>query len=390
MHVGHVRLFQEAKKLGDELIVILNNDNWLKAKKGYIFMPQEERREIINAFAMVDKVVLTSHPVHSQDMSVCAELLSLKPNIFANGGDRTLKNIPEAEVCEKIGCKMVFGVGKGGKVQSSSWLLEGHSRRVILAEKAKRLSVKKAIIFDLDGTLTASKAMLDQEMAFLLCRLLEHKIVLVIGGGNLSQFKDQFLARLACPKEKLSNLFIAPTSGASMYKNKNGKWQKVYRYTLSSSEKRKIISAFKNVFRDINYREPTKTYGTIIEDRESQITFSALGQKAPLTAKEKWHKESDTRPELKKILKKYLPEFEVRLEGLTSIDVSKKGIDKVYGVRQFAKILKIPIKAMAYVGDALYEGGNDAVIKKTGISIIQVDGLEDTKFFVRGLVSSSM
>jgi len=124
LHVGHVRLFQEAKKLGDELVVILNNDNWLRKKKGNVFMPERERKEVIEALACVDKVVLTVHKRNAQDMSVCAELEKIRPDIFANGGDRTRKNIPEIAVCKKIGCKIVFGVGRGGKVQSSSWLLE--------------------------------------------------------------------------------------------------------------------------------------------------------------------------------------------------------------------------------------------------------------------------
>lgn len=123
-HVGHVRLFSEAKKLGDKLIVILNNDNWLIKKKGYVFMPQHERKELLRYFASVDEVVLTSHEKNSSDMSVCRELKKIKPDIFANGGDRKLDNIPEADVCRQIGCKMVFGLGRGGKVQSSSWLLD--------------------------------------------------------------------------------------------------------------------------------------------------------------------------------------------------------------------------------------------------------------------------
>ena len=129
LHVGHVRLFVEAKKLGDELVVILNNDNWLRKKKGYVFMPERERKEVIEALASVDRVVLTAHKRITQDMSVCAELEKIKPDIFANGGDRTKKNIPEIAVCKKIGCKMIFGVGSGGKVQSSSWLLEKHIKR---------------------------------------------------------------------------------------------------------------------------------------------------------------------------------------------------------------------------------------------------------------------
>ena len=124
IHIGHVRLFQEARKLGDELVVILNNDNWLLKKKGYVFMPQEERMEILEALGVVDKVVLTNHPPDPEDMSVCEELKQLRPHIFANGGDRKEDNTPEVLVCGEMGCKMVFNVGKGGKVQSSSWLGE--------------------------------------------------------------------------------------------------------------------------------------------------------------------------------------------------------------------------------------------------------------------------
>ena len=124
LHIGHIRLFHDAKKLGDRLIVILNNDNWLRAKKGYVFMPERERKEILEALADVDKVVLTEHPKNPKDMSVCQELLKIKPHIFANGGDRYPKNIPVPEVktCQTIGCQMIYNVGKGGKIQSSSWL----------------------------------------------------------------------------------------------------------------------------------------------------------------------------------------------------------------------------------------------------------------------------
>lgn len=123
VHIGHVRMFEAAKKLGDKLVVILNNDNWLQKKKGHVFMPEKERKEIIEAFKMIDKVVITKHPKNFKDISVCAELKKIKPDIFANGGDRKLDNIPEVTVCEKINCQMVFNVGRGGKVQSSSWLV---------------------------------------------------------------------------------------------------------------------------------------------------------------------------------------------------------------------------------------------------------------------------
>jgi len=126
VHVGHVRLFQEAKKMGDRLVVILNNDNWLMAKKGYVFMPQNERKEILAALAGINEIVFTGHPKNPKDMSVAKELLEIKPDVFARGGDRNLKNLPEQEIktCQAIGCRIVFNVGKGGKVQSSSWLAQ--------------------------------------------------------------------------------------------------------------------------------------------------------------------------------------------------------------------------------------------------------------------------
>lgn len=121
VHIGHVRLFQKARKLGHRLVVILNNDNWLMNKKGFVFMKQNERKEILLALDCVDSVVITSHTKHDPDTSVCRALAKIKPDIFANGGDRKRGNVPEDAVCSQLGIKMVYNVG-GGKVQSSSWL----------------------------------------------------------------------------------------------------------------------------------------------------------------------------------------------------------------------------------------------------------------------------
>jgi len=118
LHIGHIRYLREAKKLGDKLIVILNNDKQAKLKKGRSFMPVNEREEILKSLEFVDEVVISK----DEDLSVCKTLEMLKPDIFAKGGDRTIDNIPEKEICEKFGIKMVFGVG-GEKIQSSSWLI---------------------------------------------------------------------------------------------------------------------------------------------------------------------------------------------------------------------------------------------------------------------------
>ena len=131
IHIGHIRMFQEAKALGDELVVILNNDNWLADKKGKPFMPGEERKEIIEAIKGVDRVVLTDHTPHDPDRSVCRALREIKPDIFANGGDRHPEGdpVPEVALCSELGIQMVYNVGAGGKVQSSSWLIKNAAQK---------------------------------------------------------------------------------------------------------------------------------------------------------------------------------------------------------------------------------------------------------------------
>lgn len=151
IHVGHARLFHEAKKLGDELVVILNNDNWLRRKKHVIFMPESERKEVIEGFRSVDKVILTRHPKNPKDMSVCAELRKLKPEIFANGGDRNTKDARKKSsslsadqiLCQKLGIRMVFNVGRGGKVQSSSWLLGDYLKNATRSYGGRKIRAKR-------------------------------------------------------------------------------------------------------------------------------------------------------------------------------------------------------------------------------------------------------
>lgn len=124
IHVGHIELFREAKKLGNRLVVILNSDDFLMKKKGYIFMHFDSREEIVRSIRYVDDVVRCV----DNDLSVCRTLELVKPDIFANGGDRVYENIAEKSVCERLGIQMVFGIG-GGKIQSSSQLLKKYENR---------------------------------------------------------------------------------------------------------------------------------------------------------------------------------------------------------------------------------------------------------------------
>jgi len=138
VHIGHVRMIQEAKKLGDELVVVLNNDNWLKFKKGFVFMSEEDRKEIIEAIEGVDRVFITSHEKNTKDISICRELEIIHPHIFANGGDRKPDGepVPEVELCKKLGIEIIYNVGHGGKVRSSSELVK--KARAIKINKIKK------------------------------------------------------------------------------------------------------------------------------------------------------------------------------------------------------------------------------------------------------------
>lgn len=143
IHVGHIRLIQEARKLGDKLVVVLNNDNWLLNKKTQIFMHQKERKEILEAIEEVDEVVLSNHSPNPKDMSVSRELLKVKPSIFVKGGKRrSEKDIPEAEACKKIGCEIVFNVGPGGNFKYSSLLLAKYVNKV---KPARKLKIQKIL-----------------------------------------------------------------------------------------------------------------------------------------------------------------------------------------------------------------------------------------------------
>ncbi len=253
---------------------------------------------------------------------------------------------------------------------------------------------KKLIVFDLDGTLVETKSNLDSEMADLLTRLLVKKQVVVMGGAEFERFKKDLIDKLNAPPALFSNLFLFPTNASSFYRYDNG-WQKVYSEEFSKEQKDQIMQAFEKAFKEINYVRPDKTYGEIIEDRGSQITFSALGQdvvaelgEKGIELKKKWRDENqDLKLKLAKTLQKYLPEFEVRAAGYTSIDITRKGIDKEYGIKQIQKHLGIPVQDMLFVGDALFPGGNDSAVLRTGVLCFEVKEVEETKKLIRYLLS---
>lgn len=247
--------------------------------------------------------------------------------------------------------------------------------------------MKKMVVFDLDGTLAESKTAVDSEMAELLGKLLAIKTVAVTGGGSWHQFKKQLLVSLK-PQATLSNLYLLPTNGAIFYRFERDKWLRKYQILLSVKERQEIREAFAKVFEEIDYVRPIRTYGAVLDDRGSQVTFSALGQRAPLEERQKWHKTADRRREIRAKLKKCIPQFEILLTGVTSIDVIKPGIDKYFAVKQMMKLLRLKKNEIIFVGDAMSKGGNDYVVKKTGVEIKKVVGPNETKKIIRSLLSN--
>lgn len=241
---------------------------------------------------------------------------------------------------------------------------------------------KSLIAFDFDGTLNASKVPIDTEMKVLLRQLLEKKLVAIISGSGFDYYKLNILDVLDCPDELLQKLFLFPTSSTRFYRF-DGEWKQVYADDIPVEERQLIKDAFEKAYQDIGYVHPPQVFGEVVEDRGSQITFSALGQQAPLGLKQAWRATQDRRPELIEALKKYLPEFEIKMPGVTSIDITRKGIDKGYGIEQMRDHLGIPIDKMVFVGDALYEGGNDHAVVRTGIATFAVENPEGTKKLLR-------
>ena len=251
------------------------------------------------------------------------------------------------------------------------------------------ISDAEVVIFDLDGTLTESKASLDKEMASLLRELLQRKYVAVASGCSYQQFETQFVRQL--PKSSdLGRLFLFPTCSASgyYYDPKIKRFTRAYSNPLKKRDAERIVQSFKTVFKEIDYVPPKKTYGQIFENRGSQLTFSALGQKAPLQVKEKWDPKQKKRQRIRRLLRKYLPEFEISIGGTTSIDVTRKGVNKTLCVTKLKEHLGVAKKHMVYVGDALFKGGNDYIMKSAKVRCIAVAGPRETKKLIRRIIKS--
>jgi phosphomannomutase len=243
--------------------------------------------------------------------------------------------------------------------------------------------MKDLIVFDLDGTLAESKSSVDVEMVALLSNLLNVVKVAVISGGAWPQFEKQLLARLP-DDARLTNLSLLPVCGTEFYRHEGG-WNRFYSEAFTSAEKDRIVTALNKAFDASGFRA-VRTWGEAIEDRGGQITLSALGQDAPLSEKQTWDPDFVKREKIMAILKPLLPDVSIKTGGSTSIDITRLGVDKAYGIEKLRDLLGIRIREMLFLGDALFPGGNDSPVKRTGVKTIQVRDWNETKHIIEAII----
>jgi HAD superfamily hydrolase (TIGR01484 family) len=239
----------------------------------------------------------------------------------------------------------------------------------------------RVVAFDLDDTLTVSKSTIDPRMAQLLAQLLAIMDVCIISGGRFEQFETQVLRYIDAPEEQLSRLHIMPTCGTRYYTWRNGDWHMNYAEDLSDDEKSRVIHILTEGAEKLGFWE-SQTWGDIIEDRGSQITYSALGQAAPPEAKYAWDPDGSKKRKLRDYAASYLPDLEVRVGGSTSVDVTRQGIDKAYGISKLCERLQVPADQILFIGDRLEEGGNDYPVVALGVRLVAVTRWQDTAEYI--------
>ena len=236
--------------------------------------------------------------------------------------------------------------------------------------------MKRLIAYDLDGTLAESKQPIESKTAALLARLTKVAMVAVISGGDWPQFTQQLVGKLPGDTD-LERLFLLPASGTKLYRYRD-RWEQVYAELFTDEERKRIVAVLSSSVSDQGL-DKGKSWGEKIEDRGSQITFSGLGQHAPLDAKQAWDPDFAKRKKLQAALIPMLPDFAVRVGGSTSIDITRKGIDKAYGMAKLATASGIPAAEMIFIGDALYPGGNDYAVQEAGIDTVCVRDVLETR-----------
>jgi len=245
--------------------------------------------------------------------------------------------------------------------------------------------MKQLVAFDLDGTLAESKQPLEPAMGEAIADLLGVAEVAVISGGDWPQFDKQVASRLPARTDR-SRLWLMPTTGAKLYTYAAGAWTPVYAELFEEGQRREILAAFDAALIATGF-VPEQVWGERIEDRGSQITFSALGQQAPIHAKEVWDPDFAKRRIIQADLRQRLPGLSINMGGATSIDITREGVDKGYGLKKLRDASSIPLDAMMFVGDAIFPGGNDYPAKLLGLDTVRVRDPHETLAVVAAIIA---
>lgn len=239
--------------------------------------------------------------------------------------------------------------------------------------------MKKLLAFDLDDTLAVTKSPIDDRMADVLAQILDHFDVCIISGGKYELFQNQVIDRLKIDDAKLARLHLMPTCGTRYYRwdIPSQEWKLQYAEDLTEDEVGRTRTALESAARQLGYW-PENPAGEVIENRDSQVTYSGLGQLATPEAKYAWDPDRKKRLAIREIAAKEVPDLEIRVAGTTSIDVTRKGIDKAYGMQKLMDAAGLEMSDILFFGDMLGEGGNDYPVRAMGIDSLEVEGWEDT------------
>jgi len=244
----------------------------------------------------------------------------------------------------------------------------------------------KLVAFDLDDTLAPSKSAVDPRIADLLLALASRVEVAIISGGQLAQFRSQVVEQLPeTTDDILDHMHLLPTCGTQYYRLTPAGITTVYAHSLTDDEKTRALAAVEEEARRLGLWAE-QTWGPILEDRGSQITFSALGQSAPLDAKTAWDPTGEKKNTLREAVAARIPDLEVRSGGSTSVDITHRGIDKAYGMQRLAEHTGISLDDMLFIGDRLDPDGNDYPVLALGVTCHAVHGWQDTADYLDTLI----
>lgn len=251
--------------------------------------------------------------------------------------------------------------------------------------------VKKVLSFDIDQTLNVAKTPIPPEVAEVLVKCLDNFEICPISGQKFEQFLIQIVDPLktaGVTDDQLKHLHLFVAQGTQYYQYQNGEWVQIYNYPLEPEDVVKITTVLEESARELGYWEADKLAAgdEIIENRGSQVTFSALGQAAGTDVKYAWDPDMKKRQGIVEKCREKLPDFLYEIGGTTSINVAARGMNKEFGMTHLLEELHVTKEEVLYFGDMTSEGGNDYPVVQMGVDTITVRSHEDTLYALRGIL----